>query len=348
MANLDSNFHGFYGNLQITNTKRQKLITSHKNLRKKIKDYFKVNHPEYKPTFYIQGSYKMGTTIRTKEDECDLDDGCYFIPKPNVAAKTLQGWVKDAVDGTTDATPSHKNKCIRVQYTAGYHIDLPVYRKNTENSNEHPELAIRDSGYESSDPRELVIWFQSKKKNNVVLVRLISYLKSWSDTVRGFMPPGLAMTILASNNQKKHEGRDDIALRDTLKAIKSSLNSSFICIVPATPNDDLFANYDDNRKQKFLNELDKFIEDANQAIEEKNKLKASKLWRKHLGDRFPLAEDEDDETMSNLDALRSIGKIVTAGIATTAKSGIIHAAEGIKNISHFNYGQEEDIPPTKA
>ena len=68
----------------------------------------------------------------------------------------------------------------------------------------------------------------SKKKNNVVLVRLISYLKSWSDTVRGFMPPGLAMTILASNNQKKYEGRDDIALRDTLKAIKSSLNRGLI------------------------------------------------------------------------------------------------------------------------
>jgi hypothetical protein len=26
--------------------------------------------------FYIQGSYKMGTTIRTKEDECDLDKTC--------------------------------------------------------------------------------------------------------------------------------------------------------------------------------------------------------------------------------------------------------------------------------
>ena len=42
MANLNSNFQDFYGNLQITNTKRQKLITSRNNLRKKIKDYFKL------------------------------------------------------------------------------------------------------------------------------------------------------------------------------------------------------------------------------------------------------------------------------------------------------------------
>lgn len=339
MANLDSNFQEFYGELQITDTKRQKMITSHNNLRTKIKDHFKEKHPEYKPSFYIQGSFKMGTTIRTKEDECDLDDGCYFIPKPGVSAQTLQNWVMDAVTGTTDATPIHKNKCIRVQYVAGYHIDLPVYRKNTNSTSEHPELAVRDKGYELSDPREIVIWFQSKKKDNEVLVRLVSYLKSWKDTVRGFMPSGLAMTILASNNQRKHEGRDDIALRDTLKAIKTTLNTLFVCIVPATPYDNLFADYDEDRKQKFLDELDRFIEDADKAIEEKNKLKASKLWRKHLGDRFPLAEDEDDETMSRLERLRTIGKQVTTGIAATAKNGLINAAEGVKNIAHSNYGE---------
>ena len=78
-------------------------------------------------------------------------------------------------------------------------------------------------------------------------------------------------------------------------------------------------------------------------IEEKNKLKASKLWRKHLGERFPLAEDEVDETMNRLESLRVIGQQITAGIATTAKSGTIHAFEGVKNIAHSNYGQEEDI-----
>ena len=48
MANLDSNFQEFFGELQITDTKRQKMIASHNNLRKKIKNHFKANHPEYK------------------------------------------------------------------------------------------------------------------------------------------------------------------------------------------------------------------------------------------------------------------------------------------------------------
>ena len=51
-------------------------------------------------------------------------------------------------------------------------------------------------------------------------------------------------------------------------------------------------------------------------------------------------EDENDEEMSRLDNLRNIGKYITSGIATTAKSGIIHTESGIKNISHSNYGQE--------
>ena len=342
MANLNTNFQDFYADLQITSTKKQSLTTSHTNLREKIKKHFKEKHPDYTPSFYIQGSYKMGTTIRTKDDECDLDDGCYFIPKPDVTAKTLQDWVMEAVDGTTEASPEHKNKCIRVKYAAGYHIDLPVYRKEKRDDNtEHPELAVRDSGYEKSDPREIVEWFKGKKKDNDALIRLVSYLKAWTDNVRGFMPPGLAMTILASRNQKKFTDRDDIALRDTLKKIKSSLDNNFTCVVPGTPYDDLFEDYDEDRKNKFLTELDKFVKDADKAIDEKNKKKASLLWKKHLGDRFPEAEDEDDEAASKLECLRNISKSVLSGIATTAKSGVIHAAEGVKNLYHLNYGEEE-------
>ncbi len=340
MANLHTNFKEFYDGLQIPESKCQKMIISRDNIRRMIKKYFQENHPDYQPAFYIQGSYKMGTTIRTKDDECDLDDGCYFMPKPNVTARTLQGWVMDAVNNVTDVTPSHKNKCIRIQYAAGYHIDIPVYRKEKDSCTDIPELAVRDDGYLISDPREVIIWFQQKKKDNEVLVRLVSFLKAWGDTVRGFMPPGLAMTILASKYQKTHDGRDDIALRDTLKAIKAALENQFKCVVPAVPYDNLFEGYSDERKNKFLNELDEFINDADKAVEERNKQKASKLWRKHLGNRFPLGEDADDEAIDRLRSLRSIGNKVVAGIATTAKNGVIHAEEGVKNLAHSNYGQE--------
>ena len=50
--------------------------------------------------------------------------------------------------------------------------------------------------------------------------------------------------------------------------------------------DDIFAEYDPLRKTNFLNNLALFITDATKAVdEERNTLIASKLWRKHLGDR---------------------------------------------------------------
>ena len=162
------------------------------------------------------------------------------------------------------------------------------------------------------------------------------------------LPFNKTLELLSVKTFGNNDLKNAKKLDDTLKAIKTALNTCFICIVPATPYDNLFEDYDADRKQKFLNELDIFIEDADKAIEEKNKLKASKLWRRHLGERFPLAEDEDDETMNRLENLRVIGRQITAGIAATARSGIIHATEGVKNIAHSNYGQEEDISAPNA
>ena len=74
--------------------------------------------------------------------------------------------------------------------------------------------------------------------------------------------------------------------------------------MPTTPEDDLFAGYSESKRNNFMNNLGNFISDAKAAIDEKNQLKASKLWRKHLGDRFPLGEDKEESTSEN--ALRSV------------------------------------------
>lgn len=68
--------------------------------------------------------------------------------------------------------------------------------------------------------------------------------------------------------------------------------------MPAVPNDDLFADYNDTRRNKFLTALDNFIKDAEKALREHNQLTASKMWRKHLGNRFPEGEDKEDDSKS--------------------------------------------------
>lgn len=314
MANCHELFQDFHSEIAIGKAKKDRMMTSKNGLRSRIRKWFKENHPEYEPKFFIQGSSKMKTGIRTKDDICDLDDGVYFFREPDVSSTTLQGWVWDAVNGYTDTTPEHRKKCIRSIFTGDYEIDNPVYYKV---DGKEYQIAVKDSGWENSDSKAMVDWFNKKKDKDGKLIRDVLYQKAWCDNKRNKMPSGLAMTILASNAKEKIvlNDRDDITLRDILKEIKKALDVKFECIVPAVPNDDLFADYDTARKNNFLTALSDFIEDADKALKEVNQLKASRLWRRHLGDRFPEGKDEDEKNES------SVAKSIIIGASSSKPYG---------------------------
>ncbi|MBX3165092.1 MAG: nucleotidyltransferase [Bacteroidetes bacterium] len=336
MANCNNLFIKFNGELSITSTKKAKLITSRDTLRDLIRKHFKENHPEYVPKFRGQGSYDLGTMIRTKEDTCDLDNGVYFFPKPKETGTTMQNWVWDAVENATNEKPQHRKKCVRVIYQGDYHIDLPVYYKESEkNNDENPHLAVKDDDWQKSDPKEFKDWFTENKDDKGQLIRIVKYLKAWCDNRTKKMPTGLAMTVLASNNIKYND-RDDICLRDTLKAIERILKFNWSCVMPTTPKDDLFENYSGD-KDYFFESLKDFIADTNKAIdEEKNQLKASRLWRKHLGSYFPEGEDADVDR--KLESLQNTASTILTGVAKTDMYGNIQEKTGVKNLPHKNYG----------
>lgn len=298
MANCHNLFGEFNTEISLTSNKKTKMTTSKGGLRERIRKYFKENHSEYTPKFYIQGSYKMKTGIRTKDDICDLDDGVYFFRTPDVTATTLQNWIWDAVNGYTTTSPEHRKKCIRNIFSGDYEIDIPVYYKV---AGEEYQLAVKNNGWEDSDPKALIDWFNTNKDTNGKIIKAIKELKAWCDYKRNKMPSGLAMTILAMNAKDKIvlNDRDDILLTDILREIKKTLANKFECVVPVTPKDNLFADYDETRKSNFLNNLDSFFTDAEAALKEQNHLKASRLWQKHLGNRFPNGEDKNEQSNSN-------------------------------------------------
>ena len=298
MANCHNLFGEFNTEISLTSNKKTKMTNSKDGLRARIRKYFKEHHSEYVPKFYIQGSYKMKTGIRTKDDICDLDDGVYFFRNPDVTATTLQNWIWDAVNGYTSTTPEHRKKCIRNIFSGDYEIDIPVYYKI---SGKEYQLAVKNNDWEDSDPKALIDWFNANKDTNGKMIKTIKELKAWCDYKRNKMPSGLAITILAMNAKDKIvlNDRDDIVLTDILREIKKALAQKFECIVPVTPNDDLFADYDTTRKNNFLSNLDNFLADAEAALKEPNQLKASRLWQKHLGARFPDGEDKNEQTNSS-------------------------------------------------
>lgn len=340
MANCHSLFSTFNTDeLKLTGTKKDRMCTSRDDLRKRIKKHFAEKHPDYKPRFYIQGSYKMGTVIRTEEDTCDMDNGVYFFPKPKETATTMQKWVLEAVEGATSTAPEHKKKCVRVIYKGDYHIDLPVYYRDSSEGDTSPSLAVKGEGWYGSDPKKFWEWYQEKKDKKPQVVRLIRFEKAWSDYKRKSvrMPKGVALTVLCVKHRVLDD-RDDKALYYTLKAIRDELKWSFKCIMPVIPNDDLLASFTDKQRDDFMAELDAFVDDAKKAIDEPNQLKASKLWRKHLGDRFPLGEDADVDAREK--ALLEKAAYIASGTAYTTKAGVItnSSTNTTQNRDHRFYG----------
>lgn len=344
MANCNKLFLDFDKELNLTKSKKKNLQTSRENIREAIENHFKEEHPEYEPRFWIQGSYKMNTVIRYKDDTCDVDDGVYlsFDEPAEVSGETIQRWVLNAVEGVTDTDPEHRKKCIRVIYKGDYHIDLPVYYKlDLSDDEEHPKLAVKREDYELSDPKNFFEWFNDKKDDDSQLVRIVKYLKAWGDNIRNKMPSGLVLTLLACECIQ-HDDRDDEALRKTLKEIKNKLNRSWYLTMPACcpDNRNLLEEYDQDKRDYIMEKLEEFIEDANEAIdEESNQLKASQLWENHLGPHFPEGEDEDVDQKEN--ALRGKASAIASGAYTNSEGKIANEKkDNKKNRDHKFFGDQ--------
>lgn len=322
MANCNEHFDEYNGKIRLTDSRRKSLKKSRKELRNKVRDWFKENKPdEEQPKFSGQGSMSMDTIInpipRTviengeekKKVRYDVDDGIYFEGNKSIEERnspsTLHSWVCQAVTGHTDTDPIDKNTCVRTVFSDGRHIDQPIYYKQGN----IPELAHKRDGYIESDPMAFTDWFNGKADKNPQLRRLVRDGKGWCDN-RNFlnkskkMPSGMIITILITENVEYRKDRNDIALKETLVNIQAKLNRNFVCYRPTTPDDeDLLKDY--AHKDYFMNCLANFIDDAKEALREKNFKKSTELWRKHLSDRFPLGEDKDD-TSSNSIGLSAI------------------------------------------
>lgn len=346
MSDCNELFKHYNIAIKLDDSKRELLKAVRNELRDRMRNRYSDIKAEIEIThdlqFQSQGSFVMDTIITPKDDDFDLDDGVYFIgnrPKENrPTVNNFHDWVLYAVgENETYGTVSDKDTCVRVIYKKEkFHIDLPIYY--TENF-ECPELAHKKEGWILSNPVEFIAWFENKvesgfksefileskmypqyeewlndiRKKDAQLRRIVRYLKGWADDIRGDMPPGIVMTILAAENYVADE-RDDLALRDTLVGIRSYLdNNDFKCPRPTIPVDeDLFADYSQTKKDYFSDRLDSFINSANQAIEIDNQKEACLKWQKHLGYRFPcyLAKDEIEgaETHSNRPIIGSTAK----------------------------------------
>jgi hypothetical protein len=207
--------------------------------------------------FVSQGSYSMKTMIQHPDRDYDIDDGVYFLKSnlvgdrgAEMSALNARKLVRDAVDdGSFKTPPEVRNNCVRVFYEAGYHVDLPVYRRfeqttiwgQTETINE-----LASTNWTRSDARDVSKWFGDNNKrlspdstNGRQLRRITRLVKmyaksrpSWSGTLLS----GFGITALVVECFRESDGRDDKAFRETITAIKNRLAINLVVAHPVTPN----------------------------------------------------------------------------------------------------------------
>lgn len=299
MADCDKLFKEFDEKIKLSSSKKNSLRTSRNSLREKVRAKFKAEGHEVK--FHWQGSFAMNTVITPEDCDYDIDDGIYLLveQEPEVAISTLHSWVAEAAANHTEQPPIDKDPCVRVRFKEGYHVDLVIYYKKEF---EHPYLAHKRDGWIVSDPKKFMEWFNGKIDADGQLKRIVRYLKGWRDHLRGDMPSGLILTILATNNIM-FNNRDDVAFLQTMKNIHNVLNfsaSSFVCYRPTIPHEDLFADYSETRKNYFLDRLSSFISSGEKALEESDPDEACQRWQKHFGERFGQSAKEVKSTTNIL------------------------------------------------
>lgn len=300
MADLHDEFQSYLKKIELSGPQKQALRTSRNEIRRKIRKHFRDILGVAEPKFHMQGSFATKTTVVPLGGEYDVDDGIYLLhlddhdasewPEP----ETVHQWLIDATKNHTKEEPIDMPSCVRVRYAGSYHVDLPSYAR----LNDDFFLAVTGKkGWTASDPKAITDWFLAEVKTHGEQLRtIVKYVKAWADfqsQTRGKMPSSIVLTVLAAENYIAND-RDDIALANTISAIENDVTPFVKVMNPVDLNEELTDRCDAETKARFKVAISSFASNSTMAIDSEKRSKASQLWRKELGDRFPEVPAEED------------------------------------------------------
>ncbi len=290
-SNCDDLLMRFNEAITIDEDKVERLRRAHYTIRDKLSNYFRSNTDLPVPSFFIQGSYKTKTLIENANAFCDVDLGVFFPKRPNVKIETLKNHIKNALTGHTSRGVSIKAKCVRLNYVRNFHIDLPIFYVD-ENTNK-TFFGIHGHKWEPSEPKLFISWFNNCTKDKPQIVRVIRYLKAWSDQVKNKkgrkFPCGLALTIWAIQFYEPSK-RDDVSLFHTCSGIFEYLSNeprgSWEARMPVEPYDNTLDRLSISNRAFFYNEFNNLVSIIADAVSSHDKTRAMGSWRHIFGYRF--------------------------------------------------------------
>ena len=294
--------------------------------------------------FVKQGSYAMKTMIRDPDNDYDIDDGVYFRKEDLVGARgtemtSLQArqMVRDAVDdGKFKQAPEVRSNCVRVLYEAGYHVDLPVYRRVVTSTNfgddVHYELAA-SSGWKRSDARDVSDWYEderAKSADGQQLRRVNRDLKKYArsrHSWRAGILSGFGISVLVAERFRHHD-REDCALYDTMVAIRDRLDWNLQVAHPVTPGDYITSGPDDARARCFRDKLADAIDLLQPLFRtDCTRERALKCWDKVFATTF-FSERLENEQRASVTAPAIISSAALLSSTSAAAAAVSSAGGG--------------------
>ena len=304
---------------------RERRDTNRDRLKKGLE-----NEGEPKPAdFQSQGSYAHHTMVQHEDKDYDIDDGVYFwqddLKGPKGGDKTprqAKEMVRKALDDDRFKKPPEvRTNCVRVYYSAGYHVDVPVYRKvkTTNNGEEQVECEIASTDWKTADPAEVTRWFTQENKNqspdttNGRQLRRITRLnkafarsrESWQSRIaKGFM----ITTLIVNECYCKNADREDEALYNTMVTMRDRLNDNLEIEHP-TVDGDMLTSGSDDAQTKFLRKKLNWAIDKLEVLFEKDctQEQALKAWGKVFNTTFfsDRINEEDTESQNVKNSINS-------------------------------------------
>ena len=310
-----TNFHD--DRVQLTSNQKTELRNRRDSNRDRVRDGLKTAGLSQPEKFVAQGSFAMSTTIREPDKDYDIDDGVAFsresLQGPQGADKTAldaRKMIRDAVDdGSFKTRPEVKKNCVRVFYSDGPHVDLPVYRENTDAQSKY-ELASAD--WKESDPEGVNDWFKgcldrAGQNGRAQLRQIVRLLKNFCANRPSYsLPSGFVITVLVQEQYGSHDERLDRVFRNVLQEIHKRLGSNLRVHHPVV--DEMLIDEETSSKTEKLRDLLKKAADDMDVLDRPNctRSRALKAWKKVLvtdyfdGEIEQAEEDERAQTSASV------------------------------------------------
>lgn len=317
--NIQGAFIEFHSNIKLDFNDNQELINKRDMIIDEIRTYLKkkANDEGIKISFTHenQGSYSMSTGIEPLAgDDYDIDIMLLFnIEKEEYTAKEVKQWVYNALN-KYPRTVSIKKPCVRVQYHQTgetlYHVDLAIYSNGNNDDNKYlskkPKYASDNEEWEDAEPKKLKSLVNGKfpkTEERHQFKRCIRDLKRWKDLkfkyTEGGRPTGISITALALNGflpivgynafTNSYNPNDLVAIKDLVIYILNQFTwlDNIEVNLPVKPYNNLFEKMTDIQKENFKEKLNDLKDKLNEADNETDPNKSSKILIKVFGKDFP-------------------------------------------------------------